>query len=63
MNKKVKRRIQIGMRILCGLSFLWLLGIAGSSDLGLNSLREIIVQGTIAVSMFGITAYLGGLIR
>ena len=59
MNKKVKRRIQIGMRILCGLSFLWLLGIAG----GLNSLQEIIVQGTIAVSLFGITAYLGGLIR
>ena len=59
MNKKMKRRVQIGMRILCGLSFLWLLGIAG----GLNSLREIIVQGTIAVSLFGITAYLGGLIR
>ena len=63
MNKNMKRRIQIGMRILCGLSFLWLLGIAGSSDLGLNSLREVIVQGTIAVSLFGITAYLGGLIR
>ena len=59
MNKKMKRRVQIGMRILCGLSFLWLLGIAG----GLNSLEDIIVQGTIAVSLFGITAYLGGLIR
>lgn len=59
MNKKTKRRVQIGMRILCGLSFLWLLGIAG----GLNSLEDIIVQGTIAVSLFGITAYLGGLIR
>ena len=59
MNKKTKRRIQIAMRILCGLSFLWLLGIAG----GLNSLGDIIVQGTIAVSLFGITAYLGGLIR
>ena len=59
MNKNMKRRIQI----LCGLSFLWLLGIAGSSDLGLNSLREVIVQGTIAVSLFGITAYLGGLMR
>ena len=59
MNKKMKHRIQIGMRILCGLSFLWLLGIAG----GLNSLEDIIVQGTIAVSLFGITAYLGGLIR
>ena len=59
MNKKMKRLIQIAMRILCGLSFLWLLGIAG----GLNSLQEIIVQGTIAVSLFGITAYLGGLIR
>ena len=58
MNKKMKRRVQIGMRILCGLSFLWLLGIAG----GLNSLEDIIVQGTIAVSLFGITAYLGGLI-
>ena len=63
MNKKMKRRVQIAMRILCGLSFLWLLGIAGSSDLGLNSLREVIVQGTIAVSLLGITAYLGGLIR
>lgn len=59
MNKKMRRRIQIGMRILCGLSFLWLLGIAE----GLNSLEDIIVQGTIAVSLFGITAYLGGLIR
>ena len=59
MNKKTKRRVQIGMRILCGLSFLWLLGIAG----GLNSLEDIIVQGTIAVSLFGVTAYLGGLIR
>ena len=63
MNKNMKRRIQIVMRILCGLSFLWLLGIAGSSDLGLNSLEDIIVQGTIAVSLFGITAYLGGSIR
>ena len=59
MNKNMKRRVQIGMRILCGLSFIWLLGIAG----GLNSLEDIIVQGTIAVSLFGITAYLGGLIR
>ena len=59
MNKKMKRRVQIAMRTLCGLSFLWLLGIAG----GLNSLEDIIVQGTIAVSLFGITAYLGGLIR
>ena len=59
MNKNMKRRIQIVMRILCGLSFLWLLGITG----GLNSLEDIIVQGTIAVSLFGITAYLGGLIR
>ena len=59
MNRKTKRRFQIGMRILCGLSFIWLLGIAG----GLNSLREVIVQGTIAVSLFGITAYLGGLMR
>ena len=59
MNKKMKRRFQIAMRTLCGLSFLWLLGIAG----GLNSLEDIIVQGTIAVSLFGITAYLGGLIR
>ena len=59
MNKNMKRRFQIAMRILCGLSFLWLLGITG----GLNSLEDIIVQGTIAVSLFGITAYLGGLIR
>ena len=59
MNKNMKRRVQIAMRILCGLSFLWLLGIAG----GLNSLEDIIVQGTIAVSLFGITAYLGGLIQ
>ena len=59
MNKKTKRRVQIAMRILCGLSFLWLMGITG----GLNSLEDIIVQGTIAVSLFGITAYLGGLIR
>lgn len=61
MSRKMKCRIQITMRILCGLSFLWLLGIAGNSDLGISTLEETIVQGLIAISVFGITAYLGGL--
>lgn len=63
MSRKMKRRIQITMRILCGLSFLWLLGIAGNSDLGISTLWETIVQSLIAVTVFGITAYLGGLMR
>lgn len=63
MNRKMKRRVQITMRILCGLSFLWLLGIAGNSDLGISTLEETIVQGLIAITVFGITAYLGGLMR
>lgn len=63
MSKKMKRRVQVTMRILCGLSFLWLLGIAGNSDLGISTLEETIVQSLIAVTVFGITAYLGGLMR
>ena len=61
MSYKFKKRFQITMRILCGLSFLWLLGVAGNSDLGLSTTREVIVQGSAAVATFGLTAYLGGL--
>ena len=61
MSYKFKKRFQITMRILCGLSFLWLLGVAGSSDLDLITVKEVMVQGSAAVATFGATAYLGGL--
>ena len=61
MSHKSKKRFQITMRILCGISLLWLLGVAGNSDLGLSTLKETITQATLATASFGLTAYLGGL--
>lgn len=63
MSYKFKKRFQITMRILCGLSFLWLLGVAGNSDLGLNTLQETFTQATLATASFGLTIYLGGCIK
>lgn len=60
MNKK---HFQIAMRILCGLSFVWLLGVAGNSDLGLSSFRETALQALAATASFGLTAYLGGVLQ
>lgn len=49
---------------ICGtiaaLAFFWLLGIAGNSDLGLNTIEDIIWQGSAALAIFGGSLYLGG---
>lgn len=59
MSRKMHRRFQKVCRALCGLCFLWLLGLAGSSDLGQNTLREVVVQGSLAVTGFGLFSWLG----
>ena len=63
MSRKTHRRLQRLCRVLCGLCFLWMLGIAGSSDLGTYTMRDILTQLPLAVSGFGLFAWLGGLMR
>lgn len=50
-------------RKICGtiatLAFIWLLGVAGNSDLGLNTIKDIIWQGGAALAIFGGSLYLG----
>lgn len=58
-----RKHFQIAMRLLCGLSFMWLLGVAGDSDLGEITIRAAVAQGLLATAAFGITAYWGGLIK
>lgn len=52
---------------ICGtiaaLAFFWLLGIAGNSDLGLNTIEDIIWQGSAALTIFGGSLYLGGFLE
>lgn len=57
MTKKI-------MRCLCGLSFLYILGVAGNSDLGLEPSNAILfVKLSVGVTIFGLTAWLGGLLK
>ena len=52
------------MRSLCGLSFLYILGLAGSSDLGLEpSTAVLVVKLSVGVAIFGLSAWLGGLMK
>lgn len=52
------------MRSLCGLSFLYILGVAGNSDLGLEpSTAVLIVELNVGVAIFGLSAWLGGLMK
>ena len=58
---KTKRRI-------CGtlalLSFMWLLGVAGNSDLGLEpSTAVLFVKLSVGVAVFGLSAWFGGLMK
>lgn len=53
MRKKICAVIAI-------LSFLRLLGIAGSSDLGMIDLSQILSQTTLAVILFAGSIYVGG---
>lgn len=49
---------------ICGaiatLAFIWLLSIAGASDLGQNTVRDILTQGGAALAIFAGSLYLGG---
>lgn len=58
---KLKRRI-------CGttafLSFMCLLGVAGNSDLGLEpNTAVLLVKLSVGVTVFGLSAWLGGLMK
>lgn len=63
MSRKTHRRLQRLCRVLCGLCFLWVLGIVGSSDLGTYTLKEVLTQAPVAVAGFGLFAWLGGLMK
>lgn len=58
---KLKRRI---CGTLAFLSFMWLLGVAGNSDLGLEpSTAVLLVKLSVGVAVFGLSAWFGGLIK
>lgn len=64
ISRKAHKRFQIAMRALCFLSFMYVLGVAGNSDLGLEpSALRMTIKLAIGVSTFGLSAYLGGLMR
>ena len=55
-------------RKVCGtlafLSFMWLLGVAGNSDLGLEpSTAGLFVKLSVGVAVFGLSAWLGGFMK
>ena len=58
---KLKRRI---CGTLACLSFMWLLGVAGNSDLGLEpSTAVLLVKLSVGVAVFGLSAWFGGLMK
>lgn len=52
---------------ICGtiatIAFLCLLGVAGSSDLGLNTIQDVIIQGGAALAIFAGSLYIGGFLE
>lgn len=52
---------------ICGaiaaLAFLWLLGIVGASDIGQNTIKDILTQGSAALAIFTGSLYLGGFLE
>ena len=64
MKFRMSKLFQTTCRVLCGLSFLWLLGVAGNSDLGLEpSTAVLFVKLSVGVAVFGLSAWLGGLMK
>ena len=58
---KTKQRICGTLAIL---SFMWLLGVAGNSDLSLEpSTAVLFVKLSVGVAVFGLSAWLGGLMK
>lgn len=58
---KTKRKV---CGILACLSFMWLLGVAGNSDLGLEpSTAALVVKLSVGVAIFGLSAWFGGLMK
>ena len=60
MSRKTHRRLQIGCRVHKGLCFLWMLGLAGSSDLNTITTAELLWKLPLAVFGFGLFFWLGG---
>lgn len=63
MSQKTHRRLQRLCRVLCGLCFLWMLGLAGSSGLNTITIPELLWKLPLAVAGFGLFAWLGGLTK
>lgn len=61
MSRKTHRRLQRLSRVHKGLRFLWMLGLAGSSDLNTITTAELLGKLPLAVTGFGLFAWLGGL--
>lgn len=61
MSRKTHRRLQRLCRVLCGLCLLWMLGLAGSSDLNTITTAELLWKLPVAVFGFGLFSWLGGL--
>ena len=58
---KVKRKV---CGTLAFLSFMWMLGVAGNSDLGLEPNTAILfVKLSAGMAVFGLSAWLGGLMK
>ena len=57
----MKRKIQTGLRIVCLLSFLAIVGTIGACDNEALSASAGFIRASIFTGIFGATAYLGGL--
>ena len=60
---KSKNRRQKLLRIICAAGFVLLYGTAGASDCGQIGFGQTLVQSGIGLLMFGVGAYLGGLMH
>lgn len=51
-------------RKICGVlafaSFIWVIGLAGSVDIGRITFEEFVAQGTCAMAVFVLSTWIGG---